>query len=419
MDNGRPASLSRQSSAASSHVDMADSWANSSVPLALPRNHLPVQFVRLLVPPRTHPSRFAAEDSTFLAVASKSSVYLFESKLGPKRSWSMVHELYTPQQATAIDMVHFSAADAPLDLYAGARASLSPAAPQPAPSSASSTLGQHPTLSLFVRMKEKAVLIRLADATVREVKAPDSKVDFNSSSSSTHPPVTGARRRRSSFGRSSISSGGGGGSHRRSSLSGESIRDAIQATLKLGRTDDWWTSCTRLEVGLRHPFLLITKADRTYMVPEPITSATFSERGALELHSVFSWMWRLTPTSLQVSVRRVPSSSSSSASAARVHLALQAVTATGVEVHEGEGNLSLLASGGGHLIWTPASAAEMDAHTSYDLGMNTQALCGVRLPIFESVSSQDPTQQQPQQEDKQGTVIAVHGVGEWKLKFVG
>lgn len=152
------------------------------------------------------------------------------------------------------------------------------------------------------------------------------------------------------------------------------------------------------------PFLFITKADRTFMIPEPMTSTSVGDRGALELQPVFSWSWRLTPTSLHVSTQTLPSTKSAS----RVKLALQAVTASGVEVHEGEGNFSLIPSGG-RLIWSPATQSDMDAHTSYDLGLTTEPLGSVRLPLY----ADEPDV------DRQGMVMAVHAVGEWKLKFVG
>lgn len=387
---------------ASEPNDLAESWAQSSVPLALPKNHLPIQLVRILVPPRLSTARGSADANLFLAIATKSSVYLFESKLGRQRAWAMVQELYTPQPATALDLVH-SLSDDPMDLYTGARSS--PQRPSPAHSRSSSDARiDHPTLSLFVRMKEKAVVIRLADAGVREVRPPEKAVGNGSQSPA-------GRRRRSSFSRSNSGRASTYLGGRRGSFSGDGLREAIQATLKIGKTDDWWTSCDRVSFSPGQSYLFITKGYHTEMAMEPLRSGSEDPvlRGALQLTSLHDWTWRTCPAQVHVHHQLTRDGQ-------RARLCLVGVSSTGVEVHEGDIHLGLLRNSA-TVIWKPlvSPEEEIESHTSYDFSAPTQSLCRIRLPTFVDEGAADAEQGGTTSE---GLVIATQAVGEWKLRMI-
>lgn len=355
-------------------------------------------------PSRLH---YVAEESAYLAVTTKSAVYLYERKSESKRSWTEIREFYTPQAATGLDMVHF-AADAVSDLYVGAHATQSHSR-KPSSSLPSDSLAQHPTLSLFVRMKEKAVIIRLADSSVRELRL--SERDQAQSHLGASMPTTGARSRKASFGRSNSRSSFLG---RRGSFSGDHLREAIQATLKLGKSDDSWTSCERVDLGAKQLYLLVTKGHSTYMVPEPIASssstADITQSTSIQLLSVYTWRWRSSPSALHATA----TSLSSSSAVTTAKICLTAVTATGIEVHEGQANLSLLSTGG-NVLWTPVvqAEAELEGYTSYDFGAVTKPLAPLQLPRFEA------DDQSTESNGGAGVVIAVQSVGEWRLKFVG
>ncbi|BGP12950.1 hypothetical protein JCM10213v2_000867 [Rhodosporidiobolus nylandii] len=181
-------------------------WATTSVPLPLPKAHSPILFFRLFrmpppppPPPSPQPANEEDSDSSdendwtaegrrkriereeqrgrlFLVVATAKSVYLYESKAGAKRTWSLTREFFAPSTPKFVRLVRRTSPPTSTDF---SPSSSSLAASSKPPSHRSSPSSSHlpvpssaypPDLHLLLGLSHKLVLIRLGDSAVSELE---------------------------------------------------------------------------------------------------------------------------------------------------------------------------------------------------------------------------------------------------------
>ncbi|KAM0756258.1 hypothetical protein T439DRAFT_345077 [Meredithblackwellia eburnea MCA 4105] len=148
----------------SSTTSLPFEWANSSIPLPLPKGHTTILFFTLTNVPARDPDPAAKGDEDtlkhwekghlLLAVATSRVIYLYESRPSERRTWVLSNEFYAPATPRFISMVN---------------------SPSSLPSSSRNNTRNSPSpllsnVSLVLGTRHETVLIRMADLSVRGIE---------------------------------------------------------------------------------------------------------------------------------------------------------------------------------------------------------------------------------------------------------
>ncbi|CDO73804.1 hypothetical protein BN946_scf185015.g133 [Trametes cinnabarina] len=180
--------------------DLPLRWATHFTPLASAGSRLQNSSVLFYDIWRNEAQR--VRGGTLLAVATKSSILLYEAPKG-ERAFRLAKEFYTPLPARSITFCHQSVQDnmgrSPSDVFPRS-AALDSHHRHTRVSSFGSTVSNYPTqLSLFVVFEKKAGTIRIADSAVGEVDLYEDNWGAQQSALMNASPSTTGRRSRASW----------------------------------------------------------------------------------------------------------------------------------------------------------------------------------------------------------------------------
>ncbi|KAI0677279.1 hypothetical protein C8Q78DRAFT_1065862 [Trametes maxima] len=200
---GKAAAVARTDSTDSDWDIVSDlplRWATHFTPLASAGSRLqnnPVQFYDIW---RNEGQR-TGRGGVFLAVATKSSILLYEAPKG-ERAFRLAKEFYTPLPARSITFIHQSVQDnmsrSGSDIFPRSAALDAQNHRHARVSSFGSTVLNYPNqLSLFVIFEKKAGTIRIADSAVGEVDLYEDNWGAQQSALMSSPSASGLATRRS------------------------------------------------------------------------------------------------------------------------------------------------------------------------------------------------------------------------------
>ena len=375
-------------------------WAASSAPLMLPKGNLPILFYTYLPTPNAEAQSYST-GHLFLAIVTRNTVYIYESAPSRRRDWAIVHDYYMPSCPKFVHLLDLPSNNVDISAHVGVsgkrvRSTSKGAAPVSPKLPASST---PPGYTLLVGMRSKLVLIRLADASVREIEV--AGIANNPS------PINTGRSRadsKSSVKKAELFT------RRRNSLkdkvidSVDSLKEGLVA-MSLGRQSAGWTSVFPMQTCDRKLLFLTHGSTTCALELDTLAEAVSTTAGprlptdiqATHITPSFVLEWSTAPRC----VIALPKSKI---------FAFVACTSTAVEVQEG----SMSATSGSRLVPTPISIQQVSSNTDtlddevtdrcvYDFSSGIRALNAERCTQSRSGSR---------------ILVGVQALGDYQLRWI-